>query len=436
MERAKWLFRKMERPVRPEDETITCFRDGEVTLRKNRRTEGFTESLKEIGYQGIRKGDLVIHEMDAFAGAVGVSDSEGKSSPVYTVCQPKQNISAEYFAHVVREMARSEYVAALATGIRERSTDFRWSTFSIQHLPVPSFPEQRHIARFLDTYAARTDRLIRAKERLIELLEEQKQTVIQKAITGGLSPNSDFQDSTIDWVDRLPSHWRELPLKRVASIDNSGSYGKEPGEGDVVYPVATTAQIDNDGRFAVDKMPMRGFSKEKAKRYLCESGHILVVKSSGSIFNVVSGKAGLVEADTPPFVFSNFLLRVLPERKTVRPEYLYFVLKSPLTKHRVYRMVYGSTYPNLRVDQYRSSVVPIPPLDEQTEIIDTTKGELSNLNSAIEKTRSEIALVREYRTRLIADVVTGKLDVREAEAAQKENGMPIDTKAQQTVPTA
>ena len=74
IEKAKWIFSRAERPVRKEDEIVTCFRDGEVTLRSNRRTEGFTNALKEHGYQGIRKGDLVIHAMDAFAGAIGVSE--------------------------------------------------------------------------------------------------------------------------------------------------------------------------------------------------------------------------------------------------------------------------------------------------------------------------------------------------------------------------
>lgn len=81
----KWLFRKVDRPVRDIDDVVTCFRDGTVTLRKNRRVSGFTESLKEIGYQGIRRGDLVIHAMDAFAGAIGVADSDGKGTPVYSV---------------------------------------------------------------------------------------------------------------------------------------------------------------------------------------------------------------------------------------------------------------------------------------------------------------------------------------------------------------
>src|SRR5437660_12579346 len=92
-ERGKRLFIRMQRPASDEDQTVTCFRDGIVTFRKNRRLRGFTEALKEIGYQGVRVGDLVIHAMDAFAGAIGVSDSDGKGSPVYQVCQPRGDVN-------------------------------------------------------------------------------------------------------------------------------------------------------------------------------------------------------------------------------------------------------------------------------------------------------------------------------------------------------
>ena len=92
------MFRKQKRPVSGEDEVVTCFRDGQVTLRKNRRTTGFTESLTEVGYQGIKKGDLVIHQMDAFAGAIGVSDSDGKGTSVYHCCTPKGKYDVYYYA--------------------------------------------------------------------------------------------------------------------------------------------------------------------------------------------------------------------------------------------------------------------------------------------------------------------------------------------------
>ena len=148
MERGKWLFRKMDRPIREADEVITCFRDGIVTLRKNRRVRGFTESLKEIGYQGIRRGDLVIHGMDAFAGAIGVADSDGKGTPVYSVCEPGPTANAQYYAYALREMARSQWIQSLTKGIRERSTDFRFGGFGSQLLPLPPLPEQAAIVRF------------------------------------------------------------------------------------------------------------------------------------------------------------------------------------------------------------------------------------------------------------------------------------------------
>lgn len=143
-ERAKNIFYREARSVRDSDEVITCFRDGQVTLRKNRRTEGFTESLKEIGYQGIRKGDLVIHQMDAFAGSIGISDSDGKGTPVYICCNPKDSTVANnsYFCHVLREMAKTGFIKSLYRGIRERSSDFRFETFAVQNIPIPPIAEQ------------------------------------------------------------------------------------------------------------------------------------------------------------------------------------------------------------------------------------------------------------------------------------------------------
>ena len=147
--RGKNLYHKMQRPTSDTDEVVTCFRDGTVTLRKNRRTTGFTESLKEIGYQGIRKGDLVIHVMDAFAGSIGVSDSDGKGTPVYSVCQAKGNSNNQYYALLLREMARSGYIQSLYRGIRERSSDFRFEVFAAQFYPVPPREEQDQIVCLL-----------------------------------------------------------------------------------------------------------------------------------------------------------------------------------------------------------------------------------------------------------------------------------------------
>ena len=129
-------FNLMKRPPPENCGVITAFRDGEVTLRSNRRMDGFTEAFQEIGYQGVEPNDLVIHAMDAFAGAIGVSDSKGKSTPVYSVCEPKRDYFSRYYGLVLRHIALAGFIQSLAKGIRERSTDFRWS--DAKNIPIPS----------------------------------------------------------------------------------------------------------------------------------------------------------------------------------------------------------------------------------------------------------------------------------------------------------
>ena len=186
MERGKRLFRKMDRPVRDSDEVVTCFRDGTVTLRKNRRVRGFTESLKEIGYQGIRRGDLVIHNMDAFAGAIGVSDADGKGTPVYSICEPTPIVNAKYYSHALREMARSQWIQALAKGIRVRSTDFRFEDFGSQLIPLLPLQEQTAIVRFLQHSTANVTEAVTRTRRRIELLREYRTCLIADVVTGKL----------------------------------------------------------------------------------------------------------------------------------------------------------------------------------------------------------------------------------------------------------
>lgn len=185
LKRAKTMFEKANRPVEDYHETITCFRDGEVTLRKNRRTTGFTESFKEIGYQGIKTGDLVIHQMDAFAGAVGVSDSDGKGTPVYSVCIPKSKDFNNYFyALIIREMANTGFIQSLYRGIRERSSDFRFETFARQYLPIPSRQEQDEILTYINEKTTKIDGFIRKLNQEISLAQEYKTSLISEVVTG------------------------------------------------------------------------------------------------------------------------------------------------------------------------------------------------------------------------------------------------------------
>ncbi len=186
IKRGKSIFQEVYRDVRPEDGTVTCFRDGEVTLRTNRRTTGFTESDKEIGYHGVRVGDLVIHQMDAFAGSIGVSDSNGKCSPICIVCRPLHEDEADlgYYCQLLRVMAHSGFIQSLAKGIRERTTDFRYKTLVTLHFPVPPYIEQQQIAAYLDEKCGKIDAIIEKIDTKVERLKELKRSLINEVVTG------------------------------------------------------------------------------------------------------------------------------------------------------------------------------------------------------------------------------------------------------------
>lgn len=187
LRRAKYMFKKHKRPVRDTDEVITCFRDGEVTLRKNRRTTGFTESLTEVGYQGIRKGDLVIHQMDAFAGAIGISDSDGKGTSVYHCCTSVGNAYTRFYLYVIRQMAYSGFIQSLYRGIRERSSDFNFQVFGNQFLYIPPIEEQQEIVEYIDAATTKADKMIVELANHVESMKEYKQRLIADVVTGKIN---------------------------------------------------------------------------------------------------------------------------------------------------------------------------------------------------------------------------------------------------------
>ena len=181
-DRGKFILQLLERPVYEDDGVITCFRDGEVTLRSKRREDGFTVSLQEAGYQGIEPGDLVVHGMDGFAGAIGISDSRGKGTPVLNVMDSQQN--KRYLMYYLRWIAKIGVFESLSTGIRVRSCDTNWN--KLRELPyiVPPIEEQDAIAKYLDEKCAKIDEAIADKRKLLDILDNYKKSLIFEYVTG------------------------------------------------------------------------------------------------------------------------------------------------------------------------------------------------------------------------------------------------------------
>jgi type I restriction enzyme S subunit len=184
--RAKYLFSQSRLQPKKNDGIVTCYRDGEVTLRSNRRIDGYTVAILEQGYQGIRKGQLVINSMDAFAGSIGVSDSDGKCSPEYVVCNPinRKEVIPDYYSLLLREMALSGFVEVVCPAVRQRGKRMRYSNFSPLTIPVPPLQEQLEIIKRVSQIQDKAKGFLETTSLEIERLTELKQILIAEAVTG------------------------------------------------------------------------------------------------------------------------------------------------------------------------------------------------------------------------------------------------------------
>ncbi|EMI7298168.1 restriction endonuclease subunit S [Vibrio parahaemolyticus] len=402
LEKAKWLFTKAERSVNIDDDIVTCFRDGQVTLRKNRRTDGFTNALKEHGYQGIRKGDLVIHAMDAFAGAIGVSDSDGKSTPVYSACIPRidDEVNPYFYAYYMRDLALSGFIVSLAKGIRERSTDFRFNDFAGLLLPWPSYQEQSEIVDFLNKKTSQIDEAIAIKQKQIELLKERKQIIIQQAVTQGLNPDVLMKDSGVDWVGTIPEHWI---VKRAKYLLDEINERSESGLEELLSVSHITGVTPRS-----EKNVTMFMAEDYTGSKLCHSGDLVI-----NIMWAWMGALGV--SDRTGIVSPSYGVYREQIENTFVPQYLEMLLKS--TKYVEYYNKVSTGLHSSRLRFYGHMLFDMalgfPPYNEQLQIVEYINQECSKIDEAIAVQAQQVSTLKEYKATLINSAVTGKIKVTE-----------------------
>lgn len=392
------MFKKEKRDVRPEDRVITCFRDGQVTLRENRRTTGFTESITEVGYQGIRKGDLVIHQMDAFAGSIGVSDSDGKGTSVYHCCTPTGPYIPQYYAYALREMARAGFIQSLYRGIRERSSDFNFFTFGRQFLPVPPIEEQKRIVAYLDKKITLIESCKCQRERELQILNELKQAEVASVVTRGLNPNVPMAYMDTPLRTMHPAHWKRV-RNMTFLVDQSEKVGKRSDDYQLLS-LTTNGVIVRDvesgkGKFPKDfetyKVVEPGelvfclFDIDETPRTVGLSNNYGMITGAYDVFKV---KDSIVN---PSYVYAFYL--VVDNIKALRP---YYSGLRKVVKH----------------NRFMQIGFPLPPIEEQNAIVDYIRSKTCKIDSMIEALKQEIERLTEYKQRLISDVVTGQINVQ------------------------
>ena len=398
IKKAKFLFREEKRLPRINDEIITCFRDGQVTLRKNRRTEGFTNSLKEIGYKGIRKGDLVIHNMDAFAGAIGVSDSDGKGTPVYSICTNlSDNISPYYYCYFLRYLAKCDFIKSLSKGIRERSTDFRFNDFKELILPVPSIYEQNKIVEYIDSVTSKIDEAISQQQKMIDLLNERKQIIIQNAVTKGLDPNAKMKDSGVEWIGEIPENWE---VKRFRFLF------KEINERNTLIKERKQLQFKMGNIVLKDRQDLTNEMINVISNYnIVKPGHI-VLNGLNLNYDFVSQRIALVKERG--IITSAYIC--IESINDINTSYYCYFMKAMDSKKLFHGMGSGIRL-TLSYDNLKNLFFPYPSINDQIEIVKYLDSVSSKIDSSISQCNKMISLLQERKQIIINDVVTGKVKV-------------------------
>lgn len=393
IQRGKNVLTLLDRPVKADDEVITCFRDGEVTLRKNRREDGFTLSLQEIGYQGIEPGDLVVHGMDGFAGSIGVSDSRGKATPVLNVMDSEHN--KRFLMYYLRMAAYKDVFMSLSTGIRVRSCDLRWNKLSVFPFALPERSEQDEIVEYIDDSLTKIDAIISEAKASIEEYKAWKAAIIYEAVTKGLDPNVEMKDSGVEWIGAVPNNWKLEKLKRYTSMLTPMRDKPERLDGEIPW----IRIEDYCGKYIDSSKDGLGVSPETVENMN------LKVYPVGTILCTSSCDLGKCAIVSRPLVSNQRFIGIIPNVDT-SPDFLYYLMLS--NAERLNYLSTGAIQANLSRVSFEQLIVQMPPYNEQREIAQYLDDKIDGIDAAIQEKQALVQDLENYKKSLIFEVVTGK----------------------------
>jgi type I restriction enzyme S subunit len=361
-------------------------------------------------YKVVYPGDLVMNKMKAWQGSMGISEYKGLVSPAYFVF--KHSLAYSLFLHnLLRSKPFVAFFAQASDGVRIGQWDL--SITRMRRIPIllPPFAEQTAIIAFLDYLARRINRFIRVKRRMIALLNEQKQAIIHQAVTRGLDPDVKLKPSGVEWLGDVPEHWEIISSRRLFSVR------KELSRPDDVQLSATQA-------YGV--IPQAKFEELVGRRVVKISMHLEKrrhVEKDDFVISMRSFQGGLERAWTSGAIRSSYV--VLKSQANIDINFFEYLFKS-----YGYIRALQATADFIRDGQdltyanFRMVDLPLLPLDEQRAIATFIAQAVTAIDTKRAQTEREIDLIREYRTRLIADVVTGKLDVRNVDLTADLDELP------------
>lgn len=363
------------------------------------RTVEATKSLDSL--KKVEKGDFVI-SLRSFQGGIELSYCRGIISPAYTVLRPT-HIKGCYFKYLGKSPIFIQLLKSMVTGIRE-GQNIDYAKLRENQLPIPSLKEQNAIASYLDVATSKIDEAIAQQQKMIDLLNERKQIIINNAVTKGLDPNIKMKPSGIDWIGDIPEHWEIKPLKYCARTNSGSTPRSISGKENPLSIIKWVRTTDLKNNHVSDTSEyLTPDEMKSASCPLLPKGTVLISMYGGE---GSFGKLGILDVEAT----INQALCSMSCYGNIIPEYIFFYLQSV---HPMWMKYAASTRkdPNLNQDTIRNMLVVVPPLIEQKWIIKYINDKSIKMDKVLNDYYNRISLLQERKQIIINDVVTGKVKV-------------------------
>ena len=365
-------------------------------------------------YKICRPTDIVMNRMQAWSGMFAVPPSEGIVSPDYSVFTPTTTVEITFFEHLLKTPILVEQFARESRGIGSGFNRLYSDDFGNIAVVLPPLPEQTAVVRYLDHADRRIQRYLSAKRKLIALLEEKKQVIVNRSVTRGLDPNVRLKPSGLEWLGDVPEHWEILQFGRVIDLATGYPFNSEGFSFD-----ADDIRLLRGINVSLGVLRWRDVVRwpradcNALDDYRMEIGDIVLGMDRPFIEGGVR-VASVSENDVPALLLQR-VARIRP-RQELSSTFTSLLLSGKSFADYLKPLFTGISVPHVSPEQIRSYRIALPCIREQNEIVDHVMSVSRSIQLMTERARRQIELLEEYRTRLIADVVTGKLDVRDAAA--------------------
>jgi type I restriction enzyme S subunit len=387
------------------EKTVLSLSYGRIIIKPIEKLHGLVPESFET-YQIVNPGYIILRttdlQNDHTSLRVGMVRNRGIITSAYLALRVKDGVTPDFGFQFLNVWDTSKAIYEYGSGLRQ-NLDF--SHFKRMPIPVPPPTEQAAIVKFLNHATIRLDKAILAKRKVIALLNEQKQAIIHKAVTKGLDPNVTMKDSGISWLGEIPAHWRASRLSRLATKIGDGLHGTPRYVDQSKYRFVNGNNLVQ-GNICF-KSSTRCVSETEFEKHFIELDDSSILLSiNGTIGNVAYYRGETI-------ILGKSAAYINCGRSLYRP-FLVCYFQSPSVVNFLRQEVTGTTIFNLSLGSIRKLPMVQPSFDEQVVIVSAIENRIAPVENAISRLTQEITLLREYRTRLIADIVTGKLDVREA----------------------